>query len=622
MWTDNDTDIDLINYDHLVQSAIDIIQNDNLLPCTIGIYGEWGSGKSSLMRLIQKELESDDKILTIKFNGWLFEGYEDAKGALLEVVLTELERKKKKGQKIKDKFKKIYKKIKWLKMLKTTAKYATSFAVMAHTGVPASGLPKGSVTQKDAVGGITKSKLDDFDFLKREEEPAMLIRDLHNDFEEILKATTIDKVVVFVDDLDRCNPNTIIETLEAIKLFLFLKNTSFVISADERIIEQGVKTKFKEVYEDELSLGRQYLEKLIQFPIHIPRLSSNEMETYINLLFTNLYIKEPTLFEKLRDKVINISGEELYSQSSSYHFLKAKELLTELKITIEENNVSEFDDALLLSSQITDILTTKLQGNPRQCKRFLNTLLMRVKMAKAKKCPLNKRVLAKIMLIEYFKPEAFKNLAEIQEKEQGFPRDLKLIEGDNKNNLEFLESWKKDEFLSELITDKPLLSEHDLRPYFYFSRESLQTLKFTNSGMSPKAVSICKKLLKEELSDTEKKRVFKEVEVIDSMDVTHVYNELTKAILKKENSSSVIELLFELGLTRSEIIADILNFIKELPASKIKIKFITSLKKIIKKDSRHTTEVKEILSSWSQDENNPHLAKLASKNLTKMEGNG
>lgn len=94
MWSDNDTIIDLLDYQYLVSATTNIIYNPSLLPCTIGIYGDWGSGKSSLMRMVEKSLNEDDKILTIKFNGWLFEGYEDAKSVLMGTILEEIGEKK------------------------------------------------------------------------------------------------------------------------------------------------------------------------------------------------------------------------------------------------------------------------------------------------------------------------------------------------------------------------------------------------------------------------------------------------------------------------------------------------------------------------------------------------
>lgn len=83
MWSDNEAELDLLGFQHLKNAVCAIIRDDTLLPATIGVFGDWGSGKSSLLQLVRPELGSDRDTLVLSFNGWLFEGYEDAKSALM-----------------------------------------------------------------------------------------------------------------------------------------------------------------------------------------------------------------------------------------------------------------------------------------------------------------------------------------------------------------------------------------------------------------------------------------------------------------------------------------------------------------------------------------------------------
>lgn len=99
MWPDHETTIDLLGIKHLKDAVLDIVKNDTLLPATIGIFGDWGSGKSSLIKMITKELESEENILILDFNGWLFESYDDAKSALMETIVDELIQKTPSGKK-------------------------------------------------------------------------------------------------------------------------------------------------------------------------------------------------------------------------------------------------------------------------------------------------------------------------------------------------------------------------------------------------------------------------------------------------------------------------------------------------------------------------------------------
>lgn len=87
MWKDSEAELDLLNFSYLSEQVAEIAVDDNLSPATIGIYGDWGSGKSTLMKLTKKLLDSDQNTLTVEFNGWLFEGYEDAKTALCGTIL-------------------------------------------------------------------------------------------------------------------------------------------------------------------------------------------------------------------------------------------------------------------------------------------------------------------------------------------------------------------------------------------------------------------------------------------------------------------------------------------------------------------------------------------------------
>ena len=83
MWSDNESSIDLLGFRHLVTAITSVVTNEGLLPATLGIFGDWGSGKSSLLQMARTELEQDGGLLVLAFNGWLFEGYEDAKTSLL-----------------------------------------------------------------------------------------------------------------------------------------------------------------------------------------------------------------------------------------------------------------------------------------------------------------------------------------------------------------------------------------------------------------------------------------------------------------------------------------------------------------------------------------------------------
>ncbi len=126
--------------------------------------------------------------------------------------------------------------------------------------------------------------------------------------------------------------------------------------------------KYPDVEENQLDIGKEYLEKLIQYPIRIPQLGTKEVEFYIMYL----------LFEKDFNKEMPILR-EIIEQGKKKNFLEF-ELTYE---TIKEQSVELADklkDTISLSKQISSVLAKGLNGNPRHCKRFLNAMELRILM--------------------------------------------------------------------------------------------------------------------------------------------------------------------------------------------------------------------------------------------------
>lgn len=98
MWLDNASEVDILFYEPYANVIADISQNPNYKPLTIGVFGVWGAGKSTLLKLIKQKIDEKaqkkEKTLCININAWMFEGYEDAKVALMEALLRELKNTK------------------------------------------------------------------------------------------------------------------------------------------------------------------------------------------------------------------------------------------------------------------------------------------------------------------------------------------------------------------------------------------------------------------------------------------------------------------------------------------------------------------------------------------------
>ena len=125
VWTDNETAIDYLNFSGVAETVAELIERANARPISIGIAGAWGVGKSSMIQLVQRALaqrDSDEKSsLFVTFNAWLYQGYDDARAALMDVIGEALRFKTEKRKTGIDKTREFIKRVRWSRVVKFTA---------------------------------------------------------------------------------------------------------------------------------------------------------------------------------------------------------------------------------------------------------------------------------------------------------------------------------------------------------------------------------------------------------------------------------------------------------------------------------------------------------------------
>jgi predicted KAP-like P-loop ATPase len=499
MWNDKETDIDLLDHEKIAQTVLEIVGDSHLRPLTIGIYGDWGVGKSSVISLLQREIETGNKNGTlnahaIMFNGWLFQGYEDAKTALMETVVLELAKLQPKHKKIQKLAVSLINRVNWLKVAKVSA----NAVIMGMTG-----LPIGSVLghlapllHKDKEGHPTEPfKSDDKEKFLKEAPKETVTSQIHafrREFKELIETSKVEQVIILVDDLDRCLPKSVIEILEAIRLFLFVEGTTFVISADERMIEYAVREHFPNLPASYNEYTKNYLEKLIQIPIRIPFLNQLQTGNYIKFLMLQHHLNHD-FSEVKRIYDVFIANRKNPYENTVLTFDLIKEALGSETTTLKET--------LLVADQLSPTLSQGLKGNPRNIKRFLNTLFLRMKVARiyGLNDVIQLNVLAKLMLLERFQVDLFEKIvAEIMGSAQGASSTIDEMEHEitvdnkvekkgqkapiatpvvpvEKNNNETFRTWN---------TLEPSFSGLDLRPYIFISKEKAIGLP-VDEGLSP-----------------------------------------------------------------------------------------------------------------------------------------
>ena len=91
MWSDKESKIDFLNFNETAQSIKDLITEKDLMPISVGVFGDWGAGKSTILELTKKSLDTEEQqYIQVHFDAWMFQGYDDAKAALLETIASKL----------------------------------------------------------------------------------------------------------------------------------------------------------------------------------------------------------------------------------------------------------------------------------------------------------------------------------------------------------------------------------------------------------------------------------------------------------------------------------------------------------------------------------------------------
>src|SRR5580704_10396121 len=505
MWSDNETDRDFLNFTGVADTVAEIVVQAKRKPISIGVSGAWGVGKSSMIKLVRRSVEQragqekkqDVKFIFVEFNAWLYQGYDDARTALMDVIGEKLTKEAEHRKKGIEKAKEFVERIRWFRLMKLVAGSAAAM----HAGLPPLGLigelyglgktllggdiaPETADAAVKAAGEVKETASRLFDPKKKRPSPPEEIQALRDSFEQTLEAMEVT-LIVLIDDLDRCLPETTISTLEAIRLVLFLKNTAFVIAADDAMIKYAVRRHFPDVTED---LAINYFDKLIQVPIRVPPLGTQEVRAYMMLLYVDKSDLDANVKEEIRSGICKQLAQTWQGKRADSAFIQSLHKL-------DNELIGKFDTA----DRLAHLMTTAsgISGNPRLIKRFLNALAIRMAISKAHGVGVDEAVLAKMLLFERVgNREAYAALTKaVTEDPNGKPAFL--AEWEEKANagqdLRLQAPWD-DPFVKEWLTLPPRIADHDLRGVLYVSREHAPLIS-PQDRLSSKAAELLTALL-------------------------------------------------------------------------------------------------------------------------------
>ncbi|NKR99071.1 hypothetical protein GS473_21355 [Rhodococcus hoagii] len=372
LWSDEPADRDLLAFDAVAATVVDAVLDETLDPIALGLSGSWGSGKTSVLELVQREINERNvseqtKVLVIPTQPWSYDPAVGPKESLIAEVLDRLagEIETDAGDTTK----------KLLKHLTGRVHWAKAFKVAAKAGI---------ALQIPSVNDVLELIKEEPD---KEDSPDRGLAGFREDFADLLASDGlqhISRVVVLVDDLDRCLPETVVETLEAIRLFLSAKGMSFVIAADEDRVADAIQQRLKTPDEKDAgteSPAKLYLHKIVQTTIPLPGLSRFDTHAYLFLL-----LSEDKTTSEVHDALV-ASCAELRRSSGSLD-----------DVVIPEG--VDLAEELAVASRLTPILYEKFRGNPRRIKRFLNDLNVRQSVSHRRGITLPSDAVAKLMVLE------------------------------------------------------------------------------------------------------------------------------------------------------------------------------------------------------------------------------
>lgn len=365
VFIDNPTDRDLLGFESVARSVAHVLTTSRE-PTTVGLHGPWGSGKSSLLSMVRSELGGHG-VHIVDVNPWEFDDHDDVKGALIGLVLESFSDLVKENKTLADKVKGLAKRISWGRATRAIARGALTMQwdpdalIDAFTPVPEAGRP-------GTMSGF------------------------RGEFGDLVNDLGVERVVVLVDDLDRCLPSAVLASLEAIKLFLSVPKMAFVLAADQDMVREAIAAGLGEQHRSSV-FARDYLDKIVQVPVTLPYPTLDDTEAYVALLLCEQADMDEGDFAQL----ISYAGSRRAGGDAPY--LGGK------------RPVAIPDEHLLLAERCVRGLSGVDAVNPRRVKRFMNAYAVRRHAVAELDISLQPDVLIKLLVLEHRFLELFKQIA-------------------------------------------------------------------------------------------------------------------------------------------------------------------------------------------------------------------
>ncbi len=392
---DSPSTTDSIGFAPIVTALSRLISHpETKTPLTVGLYGPWGSGKSSFMEQVKIDIKKNsDLIQQVDFNAWKHDASHNLWLVLLQALFVQLEQPLGFFEKYLFRLRALIRNADKVKVI-TTIVLITGIlfyfvgelgpAIIEAAKNQQNTEPVLAVLINNSPGWISSLLIlgflspSVFGLIVRMLKPIGVnlsglisgrnfkesidtIEGFRGSFSSLIKLYLGEKgrLVIYIDDLDRCSPNNAVEVIETINILLGIEQTIFVLGIDRDKLTLSVEAKYKDLIEldykqqqwggyykslinDGLRFGEHFMEKMIQLPISVPHPGIEEIRMFARNLVDDNKIK---LDQK-----------------------------TDLKVKSETNNVSISEEVELVEPVKDGLISIieHLGRNPRSIKRFYN----------------------------------------------------------------------------------------------------------------------------------------------------------------------------------------------------------------------------------------------------------
>ena len=328
-----------VKYSKLIMGMI----NNSFPNFSVGIYGEWGMGKTTLMKFVYEHLKSNQyknqSIIPVWFNAWMYERENQfALFPLLQTISKSIPSQDQDKKPLRVAFQKFTRGLS-KGLLKSSPEIATSL-------LPSLVSEPFKKIAKNIASEVSDEFLSLFDQINEKIIEDTLYSTQIENIEKALEAyrqtNPSFRIVIFIDDLDRCYPKTTLEIFESIKVFLGLEGFIYILGISNATIIKLVNNQFKNLVD-----GERYLRKIIQVPITLP-----EWNDYIIM---NELIKK--IIDKLDDPYNKIINEKkgLIAKLTEFNPREVKRFINSFiiarEIFTEQIKSSEIKDDEILTIQ-------------------------------------------------------------------------------------------------------------------------------------------------------------------------------------------------------------------------------------------------------------------------------